>query len=336
MGENSDLRLHRLLRWPPLHFVLVGAVLFAGQAALQNDGSRTAGDRLRIEVSDRQVRALVAQHEARFGQPADLATVQGLVDRFVEEEILYREAIRIGLATDNPAVTLRLRQKLEFVGEGHAEEMADTEVLQEAAALGLAEGDIVLRNMFVRNMRLLLGRQGDRPPTEEELESHLQRHAEEFRLPARVSWHHVLLAKKQSGQDLRSAAGALLKELRREGLSPELVNALGDPFAGGHVFGGMTRDRIETRFGGPFADAVLSLPEAQWSEPVASPFGLHLVWVDQHVPDRVPRLDEVRDRVALSWRGEQRKAHLKKTVEALRSRYDVVVAENSTTEAQSG
>jgi len=46
------------------------------------------------------VRALAAQHERRAGTSADPATVRVLVDRFVEEEILYQEALRRGLISD--------------------------------------------------------------------------------------------------------------------------------------------------------------------------------------------------------------------------------------------
>jgi hypothetical protein len=262
--------------------------------------------------------------------------VRVLVDRFVEEEILYREALRRGLATDNRAVVLRLRQKLEFLDDKHGDDMADEAVLREAAALGLADDDVVLRNMFVRNMRLLLGRQGDRPPTEAELEAYLQQNADDFRAPARVSWRHVLLAETGRGEAPRSAADALLERLRSEGLPPERAAELGDPFAGGHVFRGMTRQQIATRFGSDFADAVLALSEGHWSDPIASPFGLHLVWVERHAPEQIPSLEEARDRVILSWRREQREAHLEKTVADLRARYEVVVADGSTTGAPSG
>ncbi len=336
MRESTHLRLRHALRWPPLHFALVGALLFAGESALRVGEPPAADERLRIEVTDRHVRALVAQHERRVGQSADPATVRVLVDRFVEEEILYREALRLGLASDNPAVVLRLRQKLEFLDEEHADGMEDEAVLREAAALGLADDDVVLRNMFIRNMRFLLARAGARPPTETELESHLQQNAEDFRAQARVSWRHLLLAKTDLGEARRAAADALLERLRSEGLRPERTTELGDPFSGGHGFRGMTRQRIATRFGNDFADAVLALPDGGWSDPIASPFGLHLVWVEQHAPERVPGLEEVRERVILSWRREQRETHLARALAALRARYDVVVADGSTTEARSG
>jgi hypothetical protein len=336
MRESWYRRLRPALRWPPLHFALVGGLLFAGEVALQSGAPRAAAEPPRLEVSDRRVRALVAQHELRIGQRPDPATVRVLVDRFVEEEILYREALRRGLATDNPAVVLRLRQKLAFLDDEHGGGMEDEAVLREAAALGLADEDVVLRNMFVRNMRLLLEREADRPPTEPELESHLRRHAEEFRTPARVTWRHVLLTTTRRAEVRRAAADALLGRLRSEGLPPERAAELGDPFAGGHAFRGMTRQQVETRFGSEFADAVFALPENRWSDPITSPFGLHLVWVERHAPERMPALEEVRARVILSWRHEQREAHLAQALAALRARYDVVVEDGSSTEARSG
>ncbi len=198
-GRAHHLRLRRALRWPPLHFALVGGLLFAAEAALRSDEPRAADERPRIEVTDRHVRALVAQHERRIGQSADPATVRALVDRFVEEEILYREALRRGLATDNPAVARPPAPEARVPGRRACRRDGGRGGRpREAAALGLADDDVVLRNMFVRNMRLLLAREADRAPTEPELESHLQRHADDFRTPARVSWRHVLLGEYRS------------------------------------------------------------------------------------------------------------------------------------------
>jgi parvulin-like peptidyl-prolyl isomerase len=82
---------------------------------------------------------------------------------------------------------------------------------------------------------------------------------------------------------------------------------------------------VAARFGTSFADAVLALPEGEWSDPIPSPFGLHLVRVERHAPERIPALEEVRDRVTLAWRRELRDAHLAQALAALRARYEVVV-----------
>ncbi|MDJ0868422.1 MAG: peptidylprolyl isomerase [Myxococcota bacterium] len=328
-------RLTRALRWPPLHFAIGGALLFVVATVLGPEEVRDADPARVILVEDARVAALSARHETQTGLPADAATERFLVDRFVEEEILYREALRRGLATDNPAVIGRLREKLAFLGEDHGGSLDDASVLRQAAELGLADEDLVLRNMFVRNMRLLLGREGEREPTGEEIESFYRSHAAEFRRPARVSWRHVFLDRDERGPGLAEHARALHARLRS---SPQLRNdpeKLGDPFAAGAEFRGKTPNHVVARFGEAFADAVLALPVGEWSEPIASPFGLHLVRVEERVEEHVAPLDQVRDRVVLAWRREIRRQHLDRSLAELRTRYVVILESESRWEGRS-
>ncbi len=319
-------QLTRALRWPPLHFALGGVLLFVGAAAFGPAGETApgAGDARLILVEEARVAALRARHEGRTGLPVDAHTERSLVARFVEEEILYREALRRGLATDNPAVVGRMRQKLEFLGEGHGEPLDDENVLRQAAELGLGDEDLVLRNMFVRNMRLLLAREGDREPTTEELESYFASHGDEFLRPARVSWRHVFLDEDERGDRLASDADGLLARLRSRAPTSADAEALGDPFVAGGEFHGKTRRQVTARFGSAFAAAVLELPEREWSGPFASPFGLHLVFVEERIDAHVAPLEEVRDRVVLAWRRQRRDRHLERSLAELRSRYEVV------------
>lgn len=318
-------RLGRALRWPPLHFAFGGALLFLGSAAVQPGGGVAARESARvILVPDARVAALRARQEGRTGRAVDPATERTLVERFVEEEILYREALLRGLATDNPAVIGRLRQKLEFLGESHGEPRDDEAVLREAAELGLGDEDIVLRNMFVRNMKLLLAREGDREPTAEEIRSYYDGHPSEFRRPARVSWRHVFLDRHERRDRLAPDADALLVRLRSHASTPGDPEAMGDPFVAGSRFQGKSRRQVTARFGDVFAAAVLALPEREWSDPIASPFGLHLVFVEERIDAHVAPLDEVRDRVALAWRRQRRDRHLERSLAELRSRYEVV------------
>jgi hypothetical protein len=331
MGRS---RLARALRWPPLHFAVGGALLFVVGTTLAPEEVQDVDDARVIRVEDARVAALRARHESRTGLPADVATERHLVDRFVEEEILYREALRRGLATDNPAVVGRLREKLSFLGEDHGGALDDESVLRQAAELGLADEDLVLRNMFVRNMRLLLGREGEREPTAAEIESFYRSHGDEFRRPARVSWRHVFLDRDRGG-DLTEDASTLLARLRSPQPVQEIPAELGDPFTAGTAFHGKTRRHVATRFGDAFADAVLALPAGAWSDPIASPFGLHLVFVDERVDEHVAPLEEVRDRVVLAWQREIRRQNVERSVAELRTRYVVIFESESREEGRS-
>jgi parvulin-like peptidyl-prolyl isomerase len=63
--------------------------------------------------------------------------------------------------------------------------------------------------------------------------------------------------------------------------------------------------------------------------PVRSSYGLHLVWVDERSPARVPPLAAVRSQVAhrlLAERGEER---LRARLRTLRARYEITVEAES-------
>ena len=318
MDERARARM-RWLRWRPAHFVLAGTLLFVvSRVAVPGLDPGAAADA--ILVSDARIEALRASYERRTGLAPDPEVEASLIDGWVEEEILYREALLRGLGLQNPAVLLRLRQKLEFLGETHGEALTDEAAVERAVALGLADEDVVLRNMFVRNMRILLSREADHEPTAGELAACYTRHADDFRRPARLSWRHVLV-RRDRGQ---AVAEATLTELQRGGLTIDAEAALGDPFHGGHSFPGATREVVVGRFGVGFAEALFEAPLALWSGPITSPFGLHLVIVEARDPEWTPPLEDVRVRVLHTWRRERRDEHLRRVVRELRGRYPVI------------
>ncbi|MGB5266423.1 MAG: hypothetical protein WBN30_07535, partial [Polyangiales bacterium] len=53
--------------------------------------------------------------------------LQRLIDDYVREEVLHREAIALGLDDDDYIIRRRLVQKLEFITEGFAEAGADVD-----------------------------------------------------------------------------------------------------------------------------------------------------------------------------------------------------------------
>lgn len=105
--------LRRLLREPLLHFLLLGAGLFALEAAAR---PQAVDDSHTIVISPDFVRALNRRAEA----PAE-ADEDGLIRTYVRDEALYREAKRIGLDEGDVIVRRRLVQKMEFLLRGLAD-----------------------------------------------------------------------------------------------------------------------------------------------------------------------------------------------------------------------
>jgi hypothetical protein len=109
------IRMRRILREPLLHFLLLGALLFAAYGLLNRGLSDTSDD---IVVSPEQVEALKVQFTRLWQRPAMPEELNGLIEGWIKEEIFYREGLAMGLDRNDPVVRRRVAQKLEFVADG--------------------------------------------------------------------------------------------------------------------------------------------------------------------------------------------------------------------------
>jgi len=310
------------MKSPIVHFALLGLVLFVGARwLLPSERTERAPD-TRIVISESQVAALVSRYEATSGMVATDDVRAGLTRRFAEEEMLCREAHRWGLTENNQAIDLRLRQKMAFVSD---EEHSDEELERQARALGLDSDDAVIRSMLVHNMRLLLSTKGEQEPTDAEVQAYYEREYSRFARPARITGWHVFFSKDLRQLSAMAAARAAKAELDAEALRPEQAVELGDVSPSGAHFKGQLARQLASRFGEEFARVAESLPEGNWSDPVETPFGAHLLLVQERTQPQTPPLSKIRARVAAAYRSSQRQKRLATAMEDLRARYEVVV-----------
>jgi peptidyl-prolyl cis-trans isomerase C len=98
--------MRTFLREPLVHFVALGALVFALDRMVDRDD-----DDPRAIVVTPEIRARLAA-----GPPeADGDALERRIETWIDEEMLYREAIRLGLDRDDPMIRRRLVQKMEFV-----------------------------------------------------------------------------------------------------------------------------------------------------------------------------------------------------------------------------
>lgn len=105
-------RLRRFATEPLVHFALIGVLLFAGDRLL----SRTVEAPV-IDVSASRQREFAKLFEQRQGRgPTDAERTQ-LVQRYVEDEALFREGLRLSLVNTDPMlraqVIARVRRMLQ-------------------------------------------------------------------------------------------------------------------------------------------------------------------------------------------------------------------------------
>ena len=104
----------KLLREPLVHFVVAGAVLFAGYALI-NRGERTVPETDPVQIGEGEIHWLKKTFANQWRREPTGDELRGLVAGFLEEELLAREAKMLGLDRNDTIVRRRLAQKLAFL-----------------------------------------------------------------------------------------------------------------------------------------------------------------------------------------------------------------------------
>jgi hypothetical protein len=236
-----------------------------------------------IVVTEARVEALAQSFATTWMRPPTTQEITGLVDDYIAEEIYYREAIAMGLDQDDTVIRRRLRQKMEFISE-------------DAAATA--------------------------EPTDAQLQEFLAKHPEKFLEPAQLSFRQVYLNTEKRGEQARVQAEQLLTELQA-GRGPADLAMAGDPTLLPPDMQSASPQLIANTFGSDFAAQVEEAPVGQWSGPLQSGFGLHLVRVDERIAGALPAFDQIRPIVLREYQAEQRTLSNRKFLDSLRAKYDI-------------
>ena len=119
--------MRRLLAEPLLHFLFLGALLFVLYGWLNRDGLRPNDE---VVVDQARVEALAARFERAWQRPPSRNELQGLVDNWIREEIIYREGLSEGMDRDDEVVRRRVVQKMSSLAEGMAADVPSEADLQ--------------------------------------------------------------------------------------------------------------------------------------------------------------------------------------------------------------
>ena len=274
--------LRKLIREPLFHFLLLGAMIFL-LAGRVRSGSVGSGDK--IVVTQSQIESMVVGFSRTWMRPPSQEELQGLVDDFVREEVLYREAKAMGLDQDDIIVRRRMRQKFEFLAE------------DQAARTG--------------------------PPTDQELESYLRQHADKYSEEPNFSFDHIFFSREMRGASADAEANAMLARLSGKGTID--IAKLGDTFLLPSRFEKTSAGEIARLFGEKFAEDLTKAPLGTWAGPIESSYGIHLVRVNARIPEGAPPMAKVREAVLRDLLSDRRKQELDTQYEKLRARYMVVV-----------
>ena len=260
--------MKKILTEPLLHFMLIGAGLFVLYGFVA--GEDAAYDE-KVIVVDRDNLLTFVQFRARAFEPgaaaAYLDKLQGedlerLIDDYVREEALHRQAMALGVDENDYVIKRRMIQSVEFITNGFV-----------TAALDLEDDDV---------------------------EAYFEANKDDYFISPFVTFTHVFYGKDERGADAALAlAESKLAELNAAGVPFAEAPGHGERFP--YFLNYVERDPefVASHFGRGMSEELFALEshDAQWKGPFESPYGFHLVLLSKKVEGRFPDLEEISDRV---------------------------------------
>lgn len=170
------MRFPAILGEPLVQFLAIGAVLATVFANIpEKPADPEANTAEIIRVGEGHILQLQSIFERTWQRPPNPAELDGLIDAFVREEVLYRAGGDLGLDKDDAVVRRRIAQKMGFLMEP-------------------APGEI--------------------EPTQEELERHLADFPERFRTSPRLTFEQIFIDPVKHEATATAAAEQALAALK--------------------------------------------------------------------------------------------------------------------------
>jgi peptidyl-prolyl cis-trans isomerase C len=281
--RTPSARLRPLLREPLLQFFALGAVLFC---VLRLFGTQPDAAERSILIDTQVEERLAKLYELQMGAPPGRAQLEALVEDFIRDEVLYREALRMGVGQDDEIIRRRLIQKVEFV-------TSDMTVVPE--------------------------------PSDASLRTYYTAHPASFTLEPTVTFQHVYFDPDAAGSEAaRRRADALRRQLAAHDMVASDAGdpfplqssyAQLDRNSAVQLFG-LT----------PIVDELFAQPDGQWVGPFLSGYGWHLFRVTSRSTHTLQTFDAVRERVRQAYLQDEARAEEDSRYQRLRKQYKVVRA----------
>lgn len=276
--------LFRLFKSPLTYFFSLGFVVF-GLHSFLNAANQDDTDPLTVEVTSADIEWIRSSWEARMKRQPMQSELQGLINQYIRDEILFREAMAMDLDDRDLVIQRRLVQKLTFVFEDLAESIE---------------------------------------PTDDELKDYMLVNQEKYRIPEMMSFTQVYFNPDRR-KDVMEDAKTVLAQLRQAGRGPEEAASLGDTIMIDASFRQKTPDEAARTLGTRFAEELFSIDGNGWQGPIVSTFGLHLVYISDHTPSGMPEFENIREDVQYDFMYARKKELVDAAYEAVKSRYTILV-----------
>lgn len=276
----------------------MGLVLFLAFDLISKDEQSDALNRIVVDrdrlLTFMQFRSKIFEAD-RIGDALDNLPeeeLQKLIDDYVREEALYREAKALNLDKNDYTSRRRLIRQLEFINQGFI-----------SSSITLSEMD---------------------------LQGHLDAHNDRYYVPPKITFTHVFFNADKRGEDSAHAlALAKLDELNESQVPFHKALSHGDRYLYHRNYVNKEADEIASHFGPAMQKQLFALDanDKIWHGPFHSPYGSHLVMVIRYTAGYAPPLKEVRQRVEQDAIQARLKLELDRINQSIVDAYEVEVVD---------
>lgn len=285
LSVNQKVMIVKWYREPLVHFLAIGALLF-GIYLYLNDPYDSSSD-ARIEVSANDIELLRARWMKQWQRPPTANELRGLIEAHIREEVLYREALALGLDKDDVIVRRRMAQKMDFL-------VADVAVASN--------------------------------PGEAELRAYFEANKERYSEPAKLSFTHIYFNPGIRGSSAQAEAETVLRRLQVAKQPAQSVRSLGDRLMLAQDYVERGVPDVARDFGPTFAQRLIELEPGNWYGPIASGYGWHLVYIGERIESRLPVFATVKEKIKNDFLVDRRRELNDLAYQRLRERYQIVIA----------
>lgn len=261
-----------ILKEPFIHFLLIGALLFLFYGMVNRE--RDESD---IVIDDNLVNELVAKWELKRNRQPTFEELENMIDEYIQQEVLYKEALVMKLDHNDEIVKRRLAQKMEFISDGLAESLQ---------------------------------------PTKEMLMAYYEENEENYKKDPSYTLKHVYFSDEERTNALADAMKALASK------SPE---TLGDELLVPSAYADASSYQIANDLGSAFAQRLDSLALGQWTGPVRSSYGVHIVFIEEKKVAGYYAFEEVAEKVTVDYNFDASNDFKAELITTLLKNYSVVI-----------
>ena len=249
-------------------FILIGLSLYIVDYRFSYDE-----DLNQIIIPDDEILGLIDTWRDQVGRDPSDEEIVRIINNLVNEEILYREALKLDLDKNDRIIKRRLAQKVEFL------------------------------------------KQDDREPSLADLEKFYEENKSKYAIENLITFSHHFF--NQDNSEIK-ARESLIKISNGDGVDS-------DPFILGNDLNLMSKSDLQKNFGNSFYENLSSMNENQWSGPIASDYGLHIVYIKKKVNGYVPGFNQIYQKVYSDYLIMSRRENVINFLDEIKQEYEVII-----------